>query len=156
MSRISTDFTNIPSASFELRGGPHVEGVLSIHDPRLKQVDDGFLSGVLEFLQAGDGNRDRRLANRVLRRSEDLRGSDIQRLVAAVPLALMLLPRPEASQPLRVDFSGFVGYIIAGGLTVASPCGVLSLSRSRWLFGLPPCRPCPGVQVNQREFRDVP
>lgn len=42
--RPSTEFAAIPHASFELRGGPHIEGVFAIRDPRLEQIDNGLFT----------------------------------------------------------------------------------------------------------------
>jgi hypothetical protein len=70
--------------------------------------------------------------------------------VTTLRAVILSCERTSSDSPLRFLF------VMAGGLTVAYSVKSLSRSVDHGGLCLPPCRPHPGVQVNQREFLDVP
>ncbi len=82
--------TSPPShARLLVRDGPHMEGIFAVHDSRFEQVDDRFFARVLQFLQAADADSNGSLSDRKFRRSEHLRGSNIQSLIRMLSLVCL-------------------------------------------------------------------
>ena len=74
-----------------IQGNVVHQGSLSVADAGFEQINDALFAGVLDLLQAADGDRDRRLGVVELRRGEDVARRDVQHFVAGIALERAVL-----------------------------------------------------------------